>query len=236
MERSESGITMRGKTGDAMDRPGWRSSFLGDPGATFLCGKLGRGTKKEKSSKKERTEGLWKLTLLMEIRKGRGFPQPLEKRLAKDARLFHSSHRPNNKDLFTIIYCRHDQKPWNGMCANSKLSQQRGSPQTPSGCFVPSVSSYSQRRCLVRPSDYLRTEISRFDIWLGSQSDGECAAVDGQCREDDGFDNRFVLKSPYPQCLKVFRAHRQAVSAQLKAEFEQCQIGHRETSVLVVVH
>jgi len=120
---------MRGKTGDAMDRPGWRSSFLGDPGATFLCGKLGRGTKKEKSSKKERTEGLWKLTLLMEIRKGRGFPQPLEKRLAKDARLFHSSHRPNNKDLFTIIYCRHDQKPWNGMCANSKLSQQRGSPQ-----------------------------------------------------------------------------------------------------------
>ena len=120
---------MRGKTGDAMDRLGWRSSFLGDPGATFLCGKLGRGTKKEKSSKKERTEGLWKLTLLMEIRKGRGFPQPLEKSLAKDARLFHSSHRPNNKDLFTIIYCRHDQKPWNGMCANSKLSQQRGSPQ-----------------------------------------------------------------------------------------------------------
>jgi hypothetical protein len=129
MERSESGITMRGKTGDAMDRPGWRSSFLGDPGAIFLCGKLGRGTKKEKSSKKERTEGLWKLTLLMEIRKGRGFPQPLEKSLAKDARPFHSSHRPNNKDLFTIIYCRHDQKPWNGMCANSKLSQQRGSPQ-----------------------------------------------------------------------------------------------------------
>lgn len=55
-------------------------------------------------------------------------PQQLEKSLAKDARLFHSSHRPNNKDLFTIIYCRHDQKPWNGMCANSKLSQQRGSP------------------------------------------------------------------------------------------------------------
>jgi hypothetical protein len=130
---------MRGKTGDAMDRPGWRSSFLGDPGAIFLCGKLGRGTKKEKSSKKERTEGLWKLTLLMEIRKGRGFPQPLEKSLAKDARPFHSSHRPNNKDLFTIIYCRHDQKPWNGMCANSKLSQQRGSPQTAVPTFVPTL-------------------------------------------------------------------------------------------------
>ena len=67
--------------------------------------KLERGTKKEKSSKKERKEGLWKLTLLMEIRKERGFPQQLEKSLAKDARLFHSSHRPNNKDLSTM-YCR----------------------------------------------------------------------------------------------------------------------------------
>jgi hypothetical protein len=62
-------------------------------------GKRERGTKKEKSSKKERKEGLWKLTLLMGIRKERGFPQQLEKSLAKDARLFHSSHRPNNKDL-----------------------------------------------------------------------------------------------------------------------------------------
>src|SRR4029077_7387161 len=83
----------------------WRSSFWGDPGAKFLCGKLERGTKKEKSSKKERKEGLWKLTLLMEIRKERGFPQQLEKSLAKDARLFHSSHRPNSKDLSTR-YCR----------------------------------------------------------------------------------------------------------------------------------
>jgi len=65
--------------------------------------KLERGTKKEKSSKKERKEGLWKLTLLMEIRKERGFPQQLEKSLAKDARLFHSSHRPSNKDLSTCI-------------------------------------------------------------------------------------------------------------------------------------
>jgi hypothetical protein len=86
-------------------RPSCRSSFLGDPGAKFLCGKLERSTKKEKSSKKERKEGLWKLTLLMEIRKERGFPQQLEKSLAKDARLFHSSHRPNNKDL-SIMFCR----------------------------------------------------------------------------------------------------------------------------------
>ena len=89
----------------AVGRPSWGSSFLGDPDAKFLCGKRERGTKKEKSSKKERKEGLWKLTLLMEIRKERGFPQQLEKSLAKNARLFHSSHRPNNKDL-SIINCR----------------------------------------------------------------------------------------------------------------------------------
>jgi len=32
-------------------RASWRSSFLGDPGTQFLCGKLERRTKKEKSSK-----------------------------------------------------------------------------------------------------------------------------------------------------------------------------------------
>jgi hypothetical protein len=95
----------REKAAYAVGRPSWRSSFQGDAGTEFLCGKLERGTKKEKSSKKERKEGLWKLTLLMEIRKERGFPQQLEKSLAKDARLFHSSHRPNNKDLSTM-YCR----------------------------------------------------------------------------------------------------------------------------------
>ena len=94
----------RDKTGEAMGQPSWRLSFLGDPGTKFLCGKLERSTKKEKSSKKERKEGLWKLALLMGIRKERGFPQQLEKSLAKDARLFHSSHRPNNKDL-SIMYC-----------------------------------------------------------------------------------------------------------------------------------
>jgi len=93
------------KAAYAVGRPIWRSSFLGDPGTKFLCGKLERGTKKEKSSKKERKEGLWKLTLPMGIRKERGFPQQLEKSLAKNARLFHSSHRPNNKDLSTM-FCR----------------------------------------------------------------------------------------------------------------------------------
>ncbi len=68
---------------DATGRPSWRSSFLGDAGTNFFCGKVERGTKKEKSSKKERKEGPWKLTLLKEIRKDRGFPQQLEKSLAK---------------------------------------------------------------------------------------------------------------------------------------------------------
>ena len=94
------------KAGDALGRASWRSPFLVDAGANFFCEKLKRGTKKEKSSKKERKEGPWKLTLLTGIRTERGFPQQLEKSLAKDARLFHSSHRPINKDLFTIIYCR----------------------------------------------------------------------------------------------------------------------------------
>jgi hypothetical protein len=37
----------------------------------------------------------------VEIRKERGFPPQLEKSLAKDARLFHSSHRPSNKNKKT---------------------------------------------------------------------------------------------------------------------------------------
>jgi hypothetical protein len=70
----------------------------------LFCEKLGMRAKKEKRSRKKRQEGLWKLTLLMKIRKGRGFPQQLEKSLAKDARLFHSSHRPNNKYQLENLY------------------------------------------------------------------------------------------------------------------------------------
>jgi len=56
-------------------------------------GNLSIGTKTEKSRKQS---SLWKLTPLMEIRKERGFPPRLEKSLANDARLFHSSHRPDD--------------------------------------------------------------------------------------------------------------------------------------------
>ena len=86
----------RGKTGDAVGRGSGRSSSLGQPGAKFFCEKLEISTKKEKRSKKERKEGLWKLTPRMEIRKERGFPPRLENSLANGARLFHSSHRPSN--------------------------------------------------------------------------------------------------------------------------------------------
>jgi hypothetical protein len=50
---------MRGdKTGDVVGRTNSRSSFLGDPGAKFLCGKPAIGTKKEKmSNKRERPVG-----------------------------------------------------------------------------------------------------------------------------------------------------------------------------------
>jgi hypothetical protein len=43
----------RDKSRDAVGRPSWRSSFLGDPGTKFLCGKQGIGTKNEKKSKKK---------------------------------------------------------------------------------------------------------------------------------------------------------------------------------------
>jgi hypothetical protein len=39
------------KNGDAVGRPRWESSFLGDPGAKFLRGKLGIGTERKKEHK-----------------------------------------------------------------------------------------------------------------------------------------------------------------------------------------
>jgi hypothetical protein len=49
------GMRRRGEErGYAVGRRNWRSSFLGVPGAKFFCGNPGKGTKKEKRSKKER--------------------------------------------------------------------------------------------------------------------------------------------------------------------------------------
>ena len=38
------------KTGDAMGRPSWRSSFLGDPSAKFFCANGGMATKPEETA------------------------------------------------------------------------------------------------------------------------------------------------------------------------------------------
>jgi hypothetical protein len=59
--------------------------FLVDPGPKFSYGKR---PERKKEQKRKQNQGLWKLTPLMEIRKERGFPQRLEKDLAKKARLF----------------------------------------------------------------------------------------------------------------------------------------------------
>jgi hypothetical protein len=47
-----------GQKGAAVGRPSWRSSLLGDPGAKFLCEKLGIGTegKKERKGKEGRRQ------------------------------------------------------------------------------------------------------------------------------------------------------------------------------------
>ncbi len=47
----------RDKTGDVVGRPSWRSSFLGDPGAKFLCGKLAIGTKRKEEQKERKAGG-----------------------------------------------------------------------------------------------------------------------------------------------------------------------------------
>lgn len=86
---------MSPQRGEAAGRGRQRSSFIEERGAKFRCGKVGMRRKKEKRGKKERKGGLWKLTPLMEIRRERGFPPRLEKDLANNARLFHSSHRPD---------------------------------------------------------------------------------------------------------------------------------------------
>jgi hypothetical protein len=40
------------QTGDAQDRPSWRSSFLGDPGATFFWGLIGKTRRRSRGGGK----------------------------------------------------------------------------------------------------------------------------------------------------------------------------------------
>src|ERR1700694_4273831 len=91
--RDKGGCCGSTELGIVAARRSWRDIF---------CRKWGGiGPKKGKRGQNERNErkgGLWKLTPLMEIRPPHGFPQRLEKSLAKNARLFHSSHRPGGGD------------------------------------------------------------------------------------------------------------------------------------------
>src|SRR2546425_289411 len=48
-----------GQNRGVVGRPSWRSSFPGDPGAKFLCGELGIGTKTKRGAK--RKKGWWAL-------------------------------------------------------------------------------------------------------------------------------------------------------------------------------
>ncbi len=82
-------------------------------------------------------EALWKLTPLMEIRSQRGFPQ----RLGKHKTLSTVPTRPDGGSIigFTFLWPEGWGAPQtlNGKCANSKLSQQRGSPHGNVPTFVP---------------------------------------------------------------------------------------------------
>jgi hypothetical protein len=53
----------------------------------FRASRRNEGEERKKEQK-QKTRGLWKLTLLMEIRKGRGFPQQLEKASQKTLGFF----------------------------------------------------------------------------------------------------------------------------------------------------
>ncbi len=103
LRKTEKALRRR-KKGEAGGRATSGPSLIEERGAKFFCDEVARRDKKEKRSKKERTEGLWKLTPRMGIRPGRGFPPRLEKDLAKDARLFHSSPRPDGGYKLTNLF------------------------------------------------------------------------------------------------------------------------------------
>jgi hypothetical protein len=131
----------RTETGDAVGRPSWRSSFLGAPGVKFFCGKLGTGTKKEKRSKKERNRGPVETDAAEKHLKDtitgsdpRAAPRlivPMSLQLVIPRRVALQQSSPPLHQPSVILKEKRKfekEKPLNGKCANSKLSQQRGSP------------------------------------------------------------------------------------------------------------
>src|SRR5258708_30175903 len=84
----------RDKAGDVMDHARWRSSFLDDPGTQFICGKQGRRTKKETSSKKP--GGLWKLTPRWKSAKNADFHRGLKKPRQRRSAFSQVPHAPQS--------------------------------------------------------------------------------------------------------------------------------------------
>jgi hypothetical protein len=120
----------------------------------FLCGKLREARRKKKVAKKKEQRPV-ETDAAVGIRKERGFPQQLEKSLAKEARLFHSSHRPNNKDLFTIGLRRKNME--RHVCQFQIVSMEGFTPKkcaqfcaTPGSKSVPLRSSTARRFASIR--------------------------------------------------------------------------------------
>ena len=98
--RKAEGRPRRQNRGDATGRANELASFLGHPGAEFFCGKLGRGTKKEKRSKKERSGGL--------VETDAADGNPLRTRIPtaawKAQNAFHSSHKARRRRFHHRIH------------------------------------------------------------------------------------------------------------------------------------
>ncbi len=118
------GLTHAGPESDP--RPSWRENSL------WKTPDLNKERKKEQ----KRKEGLWKLTPLMEIRQERGFPPRLEKSLANNARLFHSSHKPDGGDRLTrqprgSPHQKNDENGENEMRVSTELTAEGDSIAVP---------------------------------------------------------------------------------------------------------
>src|ERR1700722_14631373 len=134
----------RTKMGDAGGRPSWRSSFLGAPSVEFFFGKLGTDTKKEKRSKKERNRGPVETKETIAGSDPRAAPRlivPMSLQLVIPRRVALQQSSPPLHQPSVILKEKREfekEKPLNGKCANSKLSQQRGSPHLTVPNIVPS--------------------------------------------------------------------------------------------------
>jgi hypothetical protein len=74
---------------------------------TFSVENWGQAQRKKNGAKKKETEGLWKLTPLMEIRSQRGFPQ----RLGKHKTLSTVPTRPDGGSITGFNFSRGSDPP-----------------------------------------------------------------------------------------------------------------------------